>query len=131
MGMCLLSDCQKEVVYPTFNAPQWEVVDNPEYAVTMTVIAEIPDHIAKVAQEGDELAAFVGDECRGMAKKVNQQYFIMIHGVENETPNFHFRYYSAATRNMYRTGDTYQFKADEMLGTVDNPEKLLLEIVKE
>ena len=131
VSICFMSSCEEEVVYPTFNAPGWTVVDNPNYSVSMTVIASIPDYIAKNAQLGDELAVFAGDQCRGVGKKVGDVYYIMVDGTDNENPTLEFRYYSAGNRYMYRTNNTYQFKANGMIGTVEAPEKLLLEIIKE
>lgn len=130
-AVCLLSSCKKETVYPTFAAPGWTVTDNPNYSVTMTVIAEIPDHLEQVAQSRDELAAFTGEECRGVANKVGNLYYIMINGTEEEVSQIHFRFYSAATQYLYRTNTAIPFRANEMLGTIENPEKLLLEIIKE
>lgn len=131
VSICFLSSCEEEVLYPTFDAPGWNVVDNADYSVTMTVVAEIPEYIAKNAQSGDELAAFAGNECRGVAKKVGELYYIMIDGTDDENPPLQFRFYSAANRYMYQTTGTYQFKANAMIGTVDEPEKLFLEIIKD
>lgn len=129
--VCFLGSCQKETVYPTFPAPQWTAVDNPDFTVTMTIIAVIPSHLEAIAQSGDQLAAFVGDECRGVANKVGNMYYIMISGTENEASQVYFRYYGASTGYMYRTNTSVPFKADGMLGTAENPEMLLLEIIKE
>lgn len=130
--LMLLMGCQKEEIsYPTFSAPGWNVVDNPNFSVSMTAVVSLPDYLASYAQDDDELAAFVGDECRGIAKKMGYIYYVLISGTTNETSHIHFCYYSARNKYMYHTASDINFKADDRIGMTDEPRALSLEIIKE
>ena len=61
-------------------------VDNHKYASVMPVVASLEGEDA----EGFTLAAFCGDECRGIAQVVDGVFMINVHGNKGDMINFRF-----------------------------------------
>ena len=100
----------------------------------MTAVLTLPTSLAAAVIENDQLAAFVNDECRGVGtmEKVNAQnlFFVMIHGMPDETSKVKFKYYSGKTSYMYESKDTLNFLIDAIYGTAQNPKTLQLSQLK-
>jgi hypothetical protein len=100
----------------------------------MTSVLTLPTSLAAAVIENDQLAAFVNDECRGVGtmEKVNAQnlFFVMIHGMPDETSKVKFKYYSSKTSYMYESKDTLNFLIDAIYGTAQNPKTLQLSQLK-
>lgn len=129
-ALALMAGCQEEEVIPTHSKPGWTATDNPDHDATMTVITTLPSHLAGNTSDGDEMAAFIGDQCRGTANRVGDLYYIMVDGMENETGDVYFRYYCANTGYMYRSATTVPFKANDNVGSADQPLSITLDIIK-
>jgi hypothetical protein len=130
--MAILS-CSKngntpEEVATKFPAPTWKVDNTGKYPATMTSVVVLPAMLAGNLLENDQLAAFINDECRGVGvlEKVNDQnlYFVMIHGLPDETSKVKFKYYSSKTSYMYESNDAINFLIDAVYGTAQNPKTL-------
>lgn len=124
------TSCSGDDEPSTQEAPQWSVANSPEFSVSMTAVVILPDYLQKYYQGGDQLAAFVGDECRGTGLEIDGKYYILIKGAARETGKVTFKYYSHANKYLYSTGELMPFEADEIYGTVDAPKTLPLVIVK-
>ena len=122
--------CKKEEELPTKPAPQWAVDANSGYYVTMTAVVKIPENLSPYADKNDQLAAFIGNECRGIGVAKNGLFLVPIKGSPEEQGAIHFSYYSARNKYLYKTNSIGTFEVDKMYGTVDNPIKLSLEIIK-
>lgn len=115
---------------PTLS-PDWTITQNPDYSVTMTAVVQLPKDMIWSIRAEDKLAAFVGDECRGIASLVNENvHFVLIRGKADEVNNVEFRYYSAYKETIYKTEDFLPFEPDFVFGTVDTPEILELQKMK-
>ena len=115
--------------FPTFPTPVWNV-NSAEYSVNMTAVVTLPQALIQYAEEGDQLAAFSGDVCRGVGEIIDGLYYVAILGMPEDQSNIHFRYYSIRNEYLYQTADLFAFDADEIFGTTDEPETIELSIVK-
>ena len=120
----------------TGNVPDWSV--NPsDYETSMNVIGSLSILGVPSFDENDIVAAFVGDECRGIAHpEYNQRYdsyFVTmdIYGGKSRNGNgpdtVTFRAYDASTGNLYPVVDIngdakgIAFAALSLTGKYDNP----------
>ena len=125
----LITACN-ESKYSIFGTPVWQVDNNAGYYENMTAVVKIPDNLAKSANENDQLAAFSEDgQCRGVGVFINGLYFVSIKGAPEERSAICFKYYSAKKSYLYQTEFLFTFDADQIFGTVDEPQILLLTIV--
>lgn len=104
--------------------PDSWTVDVHSYEHTMTVTAGLEINASMESQPGDVLAAFVGEECRGVVagSGVNGStlYFLLIYG---DTPNelIELQYWDAALNNVSPVTETVSFLSGGAVGTVDEP----------
>jgi hypothetical protein len=127
----LLTACKdKEEVFPTHEPPVWNVNHSAGYYENMTAVVKLPDNLAPYASNDDHLAAFAGNECRGVGVLINGSYFVSVKGTPEDQSNIRFMYYSAKNRYLYQTDELLSFDADVMFGTVDEPKVLMLKVIK-
>lgn len=131
MLIVCLNSCKKEDSFPVFPAPHWTVDANPDYSVSMTAIVVLPPNLNAYSQTEDQMAAFIGEECRGVAQFINGAYYLLIKGSAEEQAQVSIRYYSARNQYMYTTGAFVTFEADAVHGTADKPVTLPLTIINE
>jgi hypothetical protein len=91
---------------------------------TMTYVANISKGgVIQPLVAGDELAAFVGTECRGKGTIVTVNgspiFFLSIGGVSGETITF--KYYQINSNTIFSIPLTKTYKPDENNGTIDVP----------
>lgn len=100
--------------------------DSHLYPNVMCITAELCD-INGMALEVDDyrMAAFAGDECRGVAKVVNGTYFLSVYG--DKSVPLTFKAVDVQSGDMYDISQTLSFNAD-VTGTIQNPYKLYLGI---
>lgn len=119
---------QPEEPATKFPAPTWKDDTTGRYPATMTAVVALPAALAGDVLEQDQLAAFVGTECRGVGvlETVNNQklYFVLIKGLSDESSDIKFRYYSSKTSYMYETHTAINFLIDAIYGTAQNPKTL-------
>ena len=117
-----------------FSAPDWKQDTTGRYPASMTAVLALPGSLAVAVVESDQMAAFVNDECRGLGtmETVNNKslFFVMIHGMPDETSKIKFKYYSSKTSYMYESKDTLNFLIDAVYGTAQNPKTLQLSQLK-
>jgi hypothetical protein len=94
----------------------------------MTAIVILPPNLAQNAQDDDQLAAFTGEECRGIGGKVGDLYFVSIQATQEEDFTVRFGYYSASNKYLYTTGNLFPFEMNGNVGSDDEPEVLQLSI---
>jgi len=127
----LITGCNKDENFPTYEPPDWSVDINAGYYENMTAVVKIPDNLAKNTDENDKLAAFASDgKCRGVGVPINGLYFVSIKGVPEDQTSIHFMYYSARNKYLYQTDELCTFDANQSFGLVDEPQMLPLNIVK-
>ena len=93
-------------------------VDVHKYPNMMCVTAELFNGEAVVDGDNYYLGAFVGDECRGVAKYINGKYFLSVYGDKKATVNFVV--VDKETGESYTVDETVDFNAD-VLGSVSAP----------
>ncbi len=109
----------------TDQKPNWTSTNN--YSLTMTYIANISKGGAiQSLVAGDEIAAFVGTECRGKGTIVNiggnPVFFLIIGGNQTSNEILNFKYYQVSTNQIYNlTLTNKQFIGNENFGTPDVP----------
>jgi hypothetical protein len=109
----------------TDQKPNW--TNNNNYSLTMTYIANISKSgTIQPLVTGDELAAFVGTECRGNGTIVNiggnPVFFLIIGGNQISNEILTFKYYQKSTNKVYNlTLTNKQFIGNENFGTPDSP----------
>lgn len=126
--------CKKEE-YATFPTPDWKEDQTGKYPYSMTAVVSLYYDINAEVMPEDKMAAFVGDECRGIGKWIkigptSSAFFILIHGTASEQKKLNFKYYSSKNRYLYTTSDFLDFKVDTNFGTADKPEILDMKPVK-
>lgn len=132
-ALCVLflTGCKKEEIFKTFTQPYWHEEFNAEYTATMTAVVTLPQEIGTYIQDGDELAAFINGECRGVAKNIDGLNYIMIKGMPDENEMVTFKYYSARNMFMYQCVNCTAFENDGIYGTADSPIVLPLVVINE
>lgn len=98
-------------------------VNRHQYPNLMPVIAQVCGTDDVVSDSVYYVAAFVGDECRGVAKFEDEALFLSVYG--NEAADVKFKAFNIHTGAMYDLTETLTFSAD-MAGSVQNPVKLHL-----
>ena len=130
IGCVCFTGCKKEEPLPRQPRPVWGV----EYGIytesSMTAIVVLPDNLQPYAQDDDMVAAFVGNECRGIGELINGAFYILIKGAPNEYAGISFLYYSSRNKYLYTTAPDIPFEPDTRFGSVDEPEVLALSIVQ-
>lgn len=120
----------KEEVFPQFPPPSWENKVTGQYTHSMTAVVKLPDDLRQAYQAADELAAFIGEECRAVAEPVeatgNRLFYLLIQGDAAEPGKISFRYYSAASSYIYTSDNLLEFTSGGTYGTPDQPRTLVL-----
>lgn len=115
------------VIVPTGNTyenPGWKsVAISGDYAYTMTAVFELPAELKAKASSDDLMAAFVGDECRGVVKAIDGVFLLTVIGTGNESTNVTFRYWNASDHSLYESLFSIPFTSDRVYGVVDNPKR--------
>ncbi len=111
----------------------WEV-NAASFEHSMTMVAWVQKDSLSILKEGDEVAAFVNDEVRGVATPIYIEpfdaymLFLTIHANE-EGETVEFKYYSTNDENVHVINESTTFMINENEGTVDEPEVLTLATV--
>jgi hypothetical protein len=130
--LAMAGGCQDEDK-PDYAQPQVPVwtVNSSAYSVSMTAIVSLPPNLAQYAQDNDLLAAFSGEECRGIGEKIGDLYYVSIQAMPEEDFTVQFVYYSARNKYLYTTGELFPFEMNGNVGSVDEPEVLQLAIINQ
>ena len=96
-------------------------VDIHRYPNVTPVIADLWDGYTLTSNVGYALAAFVGDECRGIAQEVNGRWMMNVYGKGGEKVTF--KALDRSTGLVHDVTETVAFNAD-LLGTMGLPLQL-------
>ena len=110
----------------------WQV--NPsqfEHTMNMIALVSAQDPTANLLGEGDEVAAFVGNEIRGTAKAIYipalQSYMLFMTVYSNKGgENLTFKFFDASENNVYPILETHGFDINGVWGSIDQPVALHL-----
>jgi hypothetical protein len=106
-------------------------VSPSEYQYSMNFIAQLSINGDISRDPNDQVAAFVGDECRGIAKLKyiesidSYEAFISVYSNKTSGEAIQFRIWNASDGQVHRdVTPTYLFESNEVLGTAIKPEIL-------
>lgn len=108
------------------SVPSWTDPDKSVYPMSMTAVVRLSPVLETLATDGDMMAAFIGGECRGVAKKVMNDgvrlFFIHVKAPSSESGDVELRYYSAAAKRVYvSVASDVKYEVDKIYGTAENP----------
>ncbi len=116
--------------------PTWTISADYDFTSSMTAVvkvdlaAQYPDKAADfILDSNDLLAAFSGNTCLGIASPQDGLFFLYIVSPSSDTSSsltdtpssITLKYYSACYKNLFETIDTFEFKNDDIIGSVSNP----------
>lgn len=133
-ALFLLASCGKEEggsvvaepdpMFGTIADPAWVVDTNYDYSTSMTAVVGVDlqggDSLWAITA-ADRLAAFVGDECVGLAAPTGELFFLFIVPGSNPYQPVALRYYSAYYRNVFRSEEAFPFVNGDQQGTASAP----------
>lgn len=110
----------------TDEVPEWSEPDKSVYPTSMTAVVRLTPFLERFADEQDGMAAYIGNECRGVATKQlvggNTLYFIQVKAADDEGGNVELRYFSAKTNTLYTSvPEELPYEINKMYGTADSP----------
>ncbi|MCQ2975165.1 MAG: hypothetical protein MJ211_10215 [Bacteroidales bacterium] len=126
---CIGTSCKKDESYRTFERPTWQT-SYDGYSVSMTCVMTLDKKIIGYVDSTDILAAFIGEECRGIAEYTKDKFFLNIVGKPEENSLITFKYYSAKNKYLYQEENLHSFVANDVLGVSDEPYILQLTLVQ-
>jgi hypothetical protein len=99
--------------------------ESGKYAARMTAVVTLSDTQPFSLRSADIIAAFIGDECRGVGVKseVNGKtvYSFDILGKKDAEGTVYFKYYSQNKGAIYTSSENFQFSKGGTNGTKDSP----------
>ena len=105
--------------------PSWEPPASGVYQFSMTAIIRLSDFLETYADAGDEISAFVADECRGITKGIDTNgrslYFLHIRGNSPEKQRVTLKYYSVRNKKTYVCRDLLEFTQNGTYGKASEP----------
>lgn len=106
-------------------SPNWTAPDAQDYPSSMTAVLRLSSFLENYASDNDKLAAFIGDEVRGVASRINVEgvdlYFVQVKAKDDETGNVQFRYYNDK-RKTISVSTSVPYLINKVFGTATNPE---------
>lgn len=112
--------------------PNWVIESNLIKEFTMTYIAQMSvNSVIQPIIEGDELAAFIGNKCRGIATIVSNNntnsFYLLVFGNQNDTENLYFKYYSKQKTWIFEAKPFSNYFPNQLVGSPDEPFRLEFE----
>ena len=107
-------------------APSWTDPDKSVYPTSMTAVVRLVPALEHFAADADQMAAFIGNECRGIAQVVTvdgvKLFFIQVKAPSNESGNVEFRYFSSRSGRIYKSpASDVPYVINKVYGTADAP----------
>lgn len=117
---------ETEAVHGTPDVPQVVALDqNGKHPLQMNMVLALPMEQAQHASTGDVLAAFVGNECRGVAKNVEKDgevlFQITVNGSISNDEKITVKYYASNTSYLYAVPTPISFVHGSQYGTLESP----------
>jgi hypothetical protein len=103
-------------------------VNSSNYQHQMTLTASVHMNDTSIGEAGDVLAAFVNNQCRGIAipseSPFGIRYYLQIWGSEQEAVTLKF--YHASEDKVYIIDDQTRFSSKMSIGTISSPKKVII-----
>ncbi len=120
---CILTSCEQKDPYVNpgnVEDPQWKItVDTTDMTASMTAIVKV----SFTGKQGT-LAAFMGDDCGGIADYIDGLYYLYISPSANGgsvLANVQLRFYSPDLKRVFVSKQTFPFVNDGNQGSVSAP----------
>ena len=102
-------------------APQWTSPDPAMYENKMIVLMRLQDELVPYSTDDDQLAVFVGDECRAFSRRSGtdqEVYFVInVHGNNtNVSELFTMKYYSGGLHQVFTVSGMERFLNEVNVG---------------
>ena len=121
--------------YAGENYPFWDtdfdsVLDNnPDYEFSLSVTGLVFNSNESIVAENDMLAAFVGDDLRGVSQALlvptdlghALSFLMLIYSNVEQGEEVNFKYYSFESDQVYALNESIDFEPDLIIGDVNNP----------
>ena len=119
----------QKALYGNVARPEWVAPEDYDYTSSMTAVirvdlkAQYPDAAADfVLDDQDLLAAFIGDECCGVATPQDGLFYLYISSPVTDNPSpVTLRYWSAHYKNLFVASDAFPFVNDNNQGSYNTP----------
>jgi len=121
------------ITFTTIAAAQSDWVVNPaDFQYTMTITGTGSFNCVEISDSNDKVAAFVGDECRGVANfdtEVNGSFlaYLTIYSNSVEGAELSFKLYNAATNTITDSPQSGIFSDGDIIGNPEEPYSFLTE----
>lgn len=111
--------------FDAYNATSW-ATNAPDYEHNMLITANLDYNKNEIAEEGSLVAAYVGDECRGVGRlsyvpELNKKYVSMFVYSNEANETIDFRIYDAKNDRYFDNFEPITFHTDSILGNFDTP----------
>jgi hypothetical protein len=114
-----------QIIFDDYDASTWQPFA-PDYEHNMLITATLDYNKKQILAEGSKVAAFVGEECRGMGELVFvpelNQYMVSMFVYSNEgSEPINFRIHDAQSDRYFDNYEVINFQADDVLGRFETP----------
>jgi hypothetical protein len=126
MFVALSSGCRKNTDVSPDAKPDWVIAAdvNKEFSLTYIVKVSVTNQIQPLLEK-DELAAFIGTQCRGTATIVTNDnkncFYLLIYGNQNDTLKLSFKYYCSQKGRIFESVPIDSYFPNQIVGSVDAP----------
>lgn len=120
-AIAALASCEKEPEYNTYENPHWAVTSYEGISESCTIVMDLPASLKPYQDTADVVAAFIGDQCRGVSTQQEGLFYIIVSGAADENRNIVLKYWSARNRYMYQIDEVIPFEINAQKGTTDAP----------
>ena len=122
--LLLTAGCEKPDPFTTqgnVENPNWVVTVENDMTASMTAIVKV-----SFSENEGVLAAFMGNECCGIAEYIDGLYWLYISPTANSQvrpviANVQLKFYSPELKRIFEAKQTFPFQNDTQLGTVSEP----------
>ena len=116
----LFASCEQKDPYVNpgnVEDPQWKItVDTTDMTASMTAIVKV-----SFTDKQGTLAAFMGDDCGGIADYIDGLYYLYISPSANSNANVQLQFYSPDLKRVFVSKQTFPFVNDGNQGSVSAP----------
>lgn len=99
--------------------------ESGKYPEMMTIYVVLPKSLPFEIRNQDQFAAFIGDECRSVGKKIDDEnsliYCFEVRGKSDENGEIYFQYYSIQQSGIYHSTETVKFADNTTDGSETDP----------
>ena len=126
LALCSCVDEKDPFVDPgNTENPNWVITVENNMTASMTAIVKV-----SFTEKEGTLAAFMGNECCGIAEFIDGLYWLYITPASEDGGAVQLRFYSPDLKRIFDAKETFNFANDSHLGTVADPYTPKWEVAK-